>query len=394
MVCARPEVSWPISKKVACESKSAQHPQHLRRVVARAVVEADRDPLASLGPVRDEGRAAVGAARRHDRLRAFAGPRRAACAERRRAPPGAAASATPAIAMKKSLPASNGGSLARSRSPTQVGNHGIRWPPGRLRKLDVLVRRAPTSRFTIIATILGSVVVFLDATVVNVALPAISDDLGTGLADQQWVVEAYLLALVALLLVGGSLGDQFGRRRIFIIGLGLFGVTSILCGDRAEQRRADRGARPPGTGRCSAGPGLPGDPGCHLRGRRARQGGRHLDGLDGHRDRDRPGRRRSADRGVLLAGDLPGQRPADPGDDVDRPSLRPRERRSGGRSPHRLARDRLSAVGLGLPGLRPDRAADPRLGRPDGVRLADRGHRDLRVLPGLGVAATGTRFST
>jgi EmrB/QacA subfamily drug resistance transporter len=85
-------------------------------------------------------------------------------------------------------------------------------------------------RFTIISTILGSVVVFLDATVVNVALPAISDDLNTGLADQQWVVEAYLLALVAMLLVGGSLGDQFGRRRIFILGLGLFGITSVLCG--------------------------------------------------------------------------------------------------------------------------------------------------------------------
>jgi EmrB/QacA subfamily drug resistance transporter len=85
-------------------------------------------------------------------------------------------------------------------------------------------------RFTIISTILGSVVVFLDATVVNVALPAISDDLDTGLADQQWVVEAYLLAMVALLLVGGSLGDQFGRRRIFILGLGLFGITSVLCG--------------------------------------------------------------------------------------------------------------------------------------------------------------------
>jgi EmrB/QacA subfamily drug resistance transporter len=84
-------------------------------------------------------------------------------------------------------------------------------------------------RWTVIATILGSTVVFLDATVVNVALPAISDDLNTGLADQQWVVEAYLLALVSLLLVGGSLGDQFGRKRIFILGLGLFGVTSILC---------------------------------------------------------------------------------------------------------------------------------------------------------------------
>jgi EmrB/QacA subfamily drug resistance transporter len=84
-------------------------------------------------------------------------------------------------------------------------------------------------RFTIIATILGSTIVFLDATVVNVALPAISDDLDTGLADQQWVVEAYLLGLVALLLVGGSLGDQFGRRRMFEIGLIGFGVTSAAC---------------------------------------------------------------------------------------------------------------------------------------------------------------------
>ena len=88
---------------------------------------------------------------------------------------------------------------------------------------------ASRNRWTVIATILGSTVVFLDATVVNVALPALSDDLGVGLADQQWVVEAYLLALTSLLLVGGSLGDQFGRRRIFILGLGLFGVTSILC---------------------------------------------------------------------------------------------------------------------------------------------------------------------
>jgi EmrB/QacA subfamily drug resistance transporter len=84
-------------------------------------------------------------------------------------------------------------------------------------------------RFTIIATILGSTIVFLDATVVNVALPAISDDLNAGLADQQWVVEAYALATVSLLLVGGALGDQFGRRRIFTIGLIGFGITSILC---------------------------------------------------------------------------------------------------------------------------------------------------------------------
>ena len=88
---------------------------------------------------------------------------------------------------------------------------------------------ARRNRLTLVATILGSTIVFLDATVVQVALPALSDDLDAGLADQQWVVEAYLLALVTLMLVGGSLGDQFGRRRMFVIGLIGFGVTSILC---------------------------------------------------------------------------------------------------------------------------------------------------------------------
>jgi EmrB/QacA subfamily drug resistance transporter len=86
-----------------------------------------------------------------------------------------------------------------------------------------------SQRLTLIATILGSTVVFLDSTVVNVALPAISEGLDVGLAGQQWVVEAYTLALVSLLLVGGSLGDQFGRRKVFVIGLVAFGVTSMLC---------------------------------------------------------------------------------------------------------------------------------------------------------------------
>jgi len=82
---------------------------------------------------------------------------------------------------------------------------------------------------TLVATIFGSTVVFLDSTVVNVALPAISEGLDAGLAGQQWVVEAYMLTLVSLLLVGGSLGDQFGRRRVFVVGLIGFGATSALC---------------------------------------------------------------------------------------------------------------------------------------------------------------------
>ena len=84
-------------------------------------------------------------------------------------------------------------------------------------------------RLTLIATILGSGIVFLDATVVNVALPTIQDDLHTGLAGQQWVVEAYMLTLVSLLLVGGSLGDLFGRRRMFVSGLVGFAACSVLC---------------------------------------------------------------------------------------------------------------------------------------------------------------------
>jgi EmrB/QacA subfamily drug resistance transporter len=84
-------------------------------------------------------------------------------------------------------------------------------------------------RLTLIAAILGSTVVFLDATIVNVALPAIRDDLGAGLSGQQWVVESYMLTLVALLLVGGALGDQFGRKLMFVAGLVGFGATSVLC---------------------------------------------------------------------------------------------------------------------------------------------------------------------
>ena len=79
------------------------------------------------------------------------------------------------------------------------------------------------------ACILGSTIVFVDSTVVNVALPAIQRDLGGGLVLQQWVVDAYLLTLGSLILVGGSLGDIFGGKRIFELGVATFGVTSILC---------------------------------------------------------------------------------------------------------------------------------------------------------------------
>src|SRR5690348_1564576 len=90
-------------------------------------------------------------------------------------------------------------------------------------------RKSTTKQTALIASILGSSIVFVDGTIVNVALPAIRSSLSGTLADQQWVVEAYLLTLGSLLLVGGSLGDLFGRRRVFSIGLVGFGACSLLC---------------------------------------------------------------------------------------------------------------------------------------------------------------------
>src|SRR5712671_845069 len=79
------------------------------------------------------------------------------------------------------------------------------------------------------ATILGSSMVFIDGTVVNVALSALQTALNATVTDVQWVVEAYALFLAALLLVGGSLGDLYGRRRIYALGVALFTVSSAAC---------------------------------------------------------------------------------------------------------------------------------------------------------------------
>jgi EmrB/QacA subfamily drug resistance transporter len=85
------------------------------------------------------------------------------------------------------------------------------------------------ARWTLIASILGSAMAFIDGSVVNVALPSIQADLGGGLATQQWVVDAYLLTLGSLILVGGSLGDIFGESKVFAIGVASFAGASLLC---------------------------------------------------------------------------------------------------------------------------------------------------------------------
>ena len=84
--------------------------------------------------------------------------------------------------------------------------------------------------WVLVATILGSSMAFIDSTVVNVALPMLQADLKATVADVQWVVESYALFVAALILVGGSLGDRFGRRRIFLLGVALFAIASAGCG--------------------------------------------------------------------------------------------------------------------------------------------------------------------
>jgi len=82
----------------------------------------------------------------------------------------------------------------------------------------------------LLAAALGSGIALLDATVVNIALPTLSRELDADLTDLQWTVNAYVLSLAALILLGGSLGDRFGRRRVFVVGTVWFGVASLLCG--------------------------------------------------------------------------------------------------------------------------------------------------------------------
>jgi len=85
-------------------------------------------------------------------------------------------------------------------------------------------------RWVLVATTLASSMAFIDSTVVNVALPALQTKLNATIVDVQWVIEAYSLLLSALLLVGGSLGDHYGRRRVFLIGVALFAAASTWCG--------------------------------------------------------------------------------------------------------------------------------------------------------------------
>jgi MFS family permease len=85
-------------------------------------------------------------------------------------------------------------------------------------------------RWVLLATVLGSSLAFIDATVVNIALPVIGRDLHADAAGLQWTINGYSLSLASLILLGGSLGDRYGRKRVFMIGVGWFAAASLLCG--------------------------------------------------------------------------------------------------------------------------------------------------------------------
>ena len=150
------------------------------------------------------------------------------------------------------------------------------------------------ARWILAASILATGMAFLDGTVVNVALRAIGDDLDADLADLQWVVNAYLLVLAALILLAGSLGDLLGRRRVFLIGVVWFAVASVGCGLAQDPTMliVARGAA--GGRRCAADAGQPVDHPVGVPPGRPRGGDRRVVGHGRRHDGARPGAGRLA----------------------------------------------------------------------------------------------------
>ena len=161
------------------------------------------------------------------------------------------------------------------RAPTRGDGRPRRWRSVRsVAMLDVappdeqLVLASGRGRLALAATVAASGMASLDATVVNVALPHIGEDLDAGVGALQWVLTGYLLALASLILLGGALGDRYGRRRVFMIGTVLVRRRLAAVRRRADHRGARRGPDPPGGRRRAADAGQPGDPPGELPARR------------------------------------------------------------------------------------------------------------------------------
>ncbi len=176
-------------------------------------------------------------------------------------------------------------------------------------------------RWVLFTTVLGSGIVMIDGTVVNVALERIGTELGAGFAGLQWTVNAYTLTLASLILLGGSLGDHLGRRRVFLIGVVWFALASLACGLAPNIELLIAGARAAGRRGRAAHAGQPGaDLGVVPRARPGRRD-RRLVRAGRHRRRDRTVPRRLARR-VELARGVPDQPAAGGVDRRDRAAAR------------------------------------------------------------------------
>ena len=163
-------------------------------------------------------------------------------------------------------------------------------------------------RIALVATVGASGMAALDATVVNVALPHIGEDFDASISQLQWVLTGYLLALASLILLGGALGDRFGRRRVFLIGTIWFAAASLLCGASPNIEVLVAARVLQGVGAALLTPGQPRDPPGELPPSRSRARGRRVVGPRRCRGRDRSVPRRLARRRPGLAVGVPHQR--------------------------------------------------------------------------------------
>ena len=160
---------------------------------------------------------------------------------------------------------------------------------------------ASAAPWILAATILGSSLAFIDGSVVNLALPAFQADLQATVIDAQWVIEAYSLLLAALILVGGSLGDIYGRRRVYAAGVSLFAASSIWCGLAPNIGQLIFATRDSGRRRCPARAGKSRDHQCVFSKTRARPRNRHMVGVHVDHGCCGTGPRRFPDRAWFLA---------------------------------------------------------------------------------------------
>ena len=180
------------------------------------------------------------------------------------------------------------GEVVSSRQRSHdAGGHALRVPPGDAGSesdagpAPALRYASPAGRWVLTAAVLGSGVAALDVTVVGIALPSIGRAFSVGVEDLQWVVNAYTLTLAGLLLLGGTLGDRIGRRRVFVIGVIWFALASAVCGVAPNSTVLILARALQGVGAALPDAGQPRDPRGVVRARRPLPGDRRLVGTRG-----------------------------------------------------------------------------------------------------------------